>query len=56
MNDDRSYKLPCDVHLPPATVIKAGCDLYTLKLAMEASYRPRNFEGNPRAYLEAKGI
>ncbi len=42
------YVLPCDIHLPPATVIKAGCPLSTLKLAMEADYRPRHFEGNPR--------
>jgi hypothetical protein len=45
------YKLPCDVHLPPATVVRAGCDLSTLKLAMEAEYRPRHFEGNPRTSL-----
>jgi hypothetical protein len=42
------YVLPCDVHLPIAAVIKAGCTLGTLKLAMELEGRPRNFEGNPR--------
>ena len=47
------YKLPCDVHLPHAAVIKAGCDLSTLKLAMEYEHRPRHFEGNPRAMLAA---
>jgi len=45
------YKLPCDVHLPPATVIRAGCDLSTLKLAMEADYRPRHFDGHPNKCL-----
>jgi hypothetical protein len=42
------YVLPCDVHLPPAIVIRAGCPLSTLKLAMEWEGRPRHFEGNPR--------
>lgn len=42
------YVLPCDVHLPPAIVIRAGCPISTLKLAMEADYRPRHFHGNPR--------
>ena len=45
------YRLPCDVHLPEAIVIKAGCTLATLKLAMEQDYRPRHFSGNPRAAL-----
>ena len=47
------YKLPCDVHLPPATVVAAGCDLATLKLAMEFEGRPRKFDGNPRNALPA---
>ncbi|MBO9377345.1 hypothetical protein GG804_11260 [Sphingomonas histidinilytica] len=47
------YKLPCDVHLPPATVIKAGVSLETLKLAMELEGRPRHFHGNARASLPA---
>ncbi|WP_347270624.1 hypothetical protein [Rhizorhabdus histidinilytica] len=47
------YKLPCDVHLPPATVIKAGVSLETLKLAMELEGRPRHFDGNARASLPA---
>ena len=29
------WKLPCDVRLPPATTITAGCDLSTLVHAME---------------------
>ncbi|MDR6850155.1 hypothetical protein [Sphingomonas sp. BE137] len=45
------YVLPCDVHLPPAIVIRAGCPLSTLKLAMEWEGRPRHFEGNPRYYV-----
>lgn len=45
------YILPCDVHLPPATVVKAGCPLATLKLAMEADYRPRHFTAHPNASL-----
>lgn len=51
LGDD--YKLPCDVHLPPATVVAAGCDLATLKLAMELDGRPRKFDGNPRNALPA---
>lgn len=31
-----SYKLPCDVRLPPATIIRKGCPLSTLLCAMEA--------------------
>lgn len=46
-----NYTLPCDVHIPPATVIAAGCDLATLKLAMEWEGRPRKFEGNPNYTL-----
>ncbi len=42
-----SYRLPCDVHLAPATIIKAGCQLATLKVAMEVPHRPKHFEGHP---------
>lgn len=45
------YVMPCDVHLPVAAVVKAGCTLATLKLAMEFEGRPRHFEGNPRDTL-----
>ncbi|MBB4616950.1 hypothetical protein [Sphingomonas abaci] len=45
------YVLPCDVHLPPATVIKAGCSLAALKLAMEVEHRPRHFKAHPLASL-----
>lgn len=36
-------KLPCDVALPPATIIKAGCPLSALLLAMQADGRPAKF-------------
>lgn len=42
------YALPCDVHLPPTTVIKAGCTLATLKIAMEAPHRLRSFDSPAR--------
>lgn len=42
-----AYKLPCDVRLPPATTIRAGCDLATLKTAMEVEHRPKHFEARP---------
>ena len=44
-----SYRLPCDVHLAPVTVIRAGCQLSTLKMAMEVPHRPKHFEGHPNA-------
>ena len=46
-----SYRLPCDVHLAPATIIRAGCQLSTLKVAMEVPHRPKHFEGHPNAAL-----
>ncbi len=38
-----AYKLPCDVLLPPSTIISAGCNLATLKMAMEKPERPQSF-------------
>jgi hypothetical protein len=35
--------LPCDVRLPPATTITAGCSVATLLSALETEGRPRNF-------------
>ena len=35
--------LPCDVRLPPATVIRAGCSFDTLRLAMSNPDRPKHF-------------
>lgn len=35
--------LPCDVRLPPATVIRAGCLMSTLQFAMTAPGRPKHF-------------
>lgn len=46
--EDEDYKLPCDVRLPPATVIRAGCSIKLLKFAMEQRDRPRHFAaGDP---------
>lgn len=36
--------LPCDVKLPPATTISAGCGFDTLRLALSMEGRPRHFE------------
>lgn len=33
MSEDQ--KLPCDVFLPPATIIRKGCDLHTLMVALD---------------------
>jgi hypothetical protein len=38
------FELPCDVRLPPNTVIRAGCKLETLIAAMELSGRPHHFD------------
>lgn len=35
--------LPCDVRLPPATTISAGCSFDTLRLALRLPDRPRKF-------------
>jgi hypothetical protein len=35
--------LPCDVRLPPATTIRAGCKLETLLLALSVEGRPKHF-------------
>ena len=32
-------KLPCDVLLPPATIIRKGCDISTLMAALEVRER-----------------
>ena len=40
---DESWKLPCDVKLPPATTIRAGCTLGTLIVALQAIPRPQQF-------------
>jgi len=40
---DENMILPCDVKLPPATTIKAGCTLGTLLLALKAVERPSQF-------------
>lgn len=45
---DEDYKLPCDVKLPPATTIAAGCSLATLKLAMESAGRSKRFADRSR--------
>jgi hypothetical protein len=37
------WELPCDVMLPPNTVITAGCSLSTLIAALELPNRPTNF-------------
>lgn len=39
----RGIELPCDVRIPPATVIRAGCSLDTLLSALSLPGRPRNF-------------
>jgi hypothetical protein len=41
--------LTCDVRLPPATVIRAGCTFDTLRLAMGLEGRPRHFDENHKA-------
>ncbi len=40
---DPNYKLPCDVRLPPATTISAGCSIVTLLMALELAGRPKKF-------------
>lgn len=40
---DPAFVLPCDVKLPPATTIKAGCDLKTLMTALSLEGRPIEF-------------
>lgn len=40
---DEEEVLTCDVKLPPATTIRAGCTFDTLRLAMRAEFRPRHF-------------
>lgn len=39
----REEILPCDVKVPPATVIGAGCSMDTLRLALSVEGRPRHF-------------
>lgn len=34
--DEAGYKLPCDVHIPPNTFIRKGCDLETLMVGIRA--------------------
>lgn len=36
--------LPCDVRLPPATTIRAGCKVSTLLLALSVEGRPKHFK------------
>jgi dihydrofolate reductase (trimethoprim resistance protein) len=36
--------LTCDVKLPPATTVRAGCSFETLRLAISAPGRPRHFD------------
>lgn len=50
------YVLPCDVFLPPCTIIRAGCKLSTLIKAMELEGRPKRFNGNPRSSQERAAI
>ena len=45
-----NFVLPCDVKLPPATTIKAGCTLETLMVALTREGRPRHFQ--PRSISE----
>jgi hypothetical protein len=49
------YALPCDVRVPPATVIRAGCSLRMLLVAMEADYRPRHFDATPSSLPAVEG-
>lgn len=46
---DEDFILLCDVKLPPATTIRAGCTLATLKLALAQPGRPRHFEIEPQS-------
>lgn len=47
---DQDYILPCDVRVPPATTIRAGCSMATLKVALSLQGRPRHFA--PEAPVE----
>jgi hypothetical protein len=53
MIDPEEFVLPCDVRVPPATVIRAGCKLSTLILAMGLEQRPRHFEDVPKPKFES---
>lgn len=44
--------LPCDVKLPPATTVRAGCTFDTLRLAMAMPDRPRHFNSSPGRVFE----
>ena len=46
------FDLPCDVKLPPATTIKAGCSFETLKLALSLNGRPKHFPSHRPAPVE----
>ena len=41
--------LSCDVMLPPATTVRAGCSFETLRLAMSLPDRPKHFAHPPKA-------
>lgn len=43
------WTLPCDVRIPPATTIRAGCKLETLITALELDGRPSTFAEPIRA-------
>lgn len=45
--DGEVMDLPCDVKLPPATTIKAGCSFDTLRLALSLEGRPKHFAAMP---------
>ena len=42
-SDDGAGVLPCDVRLPPATTIRAGCSFETLRSALATEGRPVHF-------------
>ena len=51
---DLELLLLCDVALPPATIIRAGCKLSTLIEAITVNGRPKHFEGDPRKGIFGK--
>lgn len=45
---DLDYVLPCDVRIPPKTIISAGCTLRTLLIALTLPERPEKFKEEER--------
>ena len=55
-SDDGAGVLPCDVRLPPATTIRAGCSFETLRSALSTEGRPVHFyDAHPPAAVAGEG-